>query len=216
MSKPIARRQRMRARRRASRDAARRVGEQRIDAGGERVGVLAATTRAVSPSRAISGMAPAAVVTQGTPANIACSSACGTPSFAYDGSTNTSSAREPRRDVVLLSGERHARAQSRARRSALRARRAADRRRRSTRRASRCRSRASASIRIAMALPAAQRRDDADQRRRLAAGRARARAAAAIARRKRVGVDAGRDRIDPRRIDAVVADQLLRAAPRRW
>ena len=37
---------------------------------------------AMTVPRAISPIAPASVVTQGTRANIACNSACGTPSFA--------------------------------------------------------------------------------------------------------------------------------------
>ena len=67
----------------------------------------------------------------------------------------------------------------------------------------------------AVALPAAQRGDDADQRRRRrqaerGARRARGRGA------KRVRVDAGRNRIDARRVEAVVADRAARAARRRW
>ncbi len=52
-----------------------------------------ATTSAVSPSRATSPIAPTEVVMQGRPDIIACIKACGTPSLAYEGSTNRSMAR---------------------------------------------------------------------------------------------------------------------------
>ena len=176
---PEARQRRTRARRCASRARCRAIGEQRGRSRRRaRRHPRAATTCAVSPSRAISGIAPASVVTQGTPANIACSSACGTPSFAYDGSANTSSAASQGATsrcwpANVTRSRRPSAVDLRAR-----ARRAAGRRRRSTRRAS-AMPQARASRRPGSGGPsscAASRRCRRAARR--AAGRARVRASA--------------------------------------